>query len=294
MGKKKVIARIYGGLGNQLFIYSAARRLSIKNNSELIIDNVSGFANDVKYKRVYQLSKFNIKCRLANKSERLEPFFDIRRKIGITKTRFIPKCKNTWYIQNGIGFDPRMLELKLNGLIRIEGYWQSEDYFKDISEIIKNDLKLIIQVDNKNDLVAQDIAKNNSIAVHFRFFDTNISECSENVENTYYEKAYQYIESIISNPHYYVFSDMPKLAYEKFTMIGKCFTVIDINNDLIDGSIYDFWLMSQCQHFIIANSTFSWWGAWLSPNKNKIVVAPNLPGTNWNIENRIPKEWILL
>ena len=112
--KSKIILRVFGGLGNQLFSYAAARRLAEVNNSELVINNVSGFSLDKKYKRRYQLNNFSITCRKANYLERLEPFSKTRRYFYAKWNKFLPFEKRFFLTEEGLGFDPRLINLKVS------------------------------------------------------------------------------------------------------------------------------------------------------------------------------------
>jgi hypothetical protein len=289
----KIIPRLFGGLGNQLFIYACARRLAIKTNSELVIDNISGFKYDKVYKRNYQLHNFNISARFATKLELFYPFSRIRRFIIklLNKKKLFNKKR---YIQQEVYFEKRILDLKPKRTIYLEGYWQSENYFKDIENIIREDLLFIKPTDDLN-LYYSELIKNSeiSISVHYRFFDTidNVN----NLNNVYYNKAFSYFSKLFPNATYFIFSD------KKLTNINTLINernIIYINHNKSDDSAYkDLWLMSLCKNFIISNSTFSWWGAWLSTYNDKIIIGPKLDKNSIDVKGidlEYPKEWILL
>ena len=298
MPEKKVIARLFGGLGNQLFIYAAARRLAFKSNATLVLDIVSGFKNDDLYKRKFQLNHFSIKGRYANKNEQFFPFPKLGRFILRSINKFIPLNHKSFLVQSGINYDDRLLNIIPSNHLFIEGYWQSEKYFKDIDSIIREDFEIIPPKDETNLILASKISTLNSVSVHFRDFDKvnmSVKEC--NISLDYYINAIKYLENISSNFHYFVFSDNPNLASTVLLLPEEKVTFV--NNNLGDENAYaDLWLMSLCQHFIIANSTFSWWGAWLSKKPNKLVITPNVylnlndSVTAWGFEGLIPDEWI--
>ena len=127
---KKIITRIVGGLGNQLFIYAAARRLALVNHAELVLDDVSGFVRDHDYKRQCQLDHFKITCRKATAAERLEPFSRVSRYLKRRWNQSLPFAQRTYLVQEGMDYEPRLLQLKPQGTLYLEGYWQSEKYFK--------------------------------------------------------------------------------------------------------------------------------------------------------------------
>jgi hypothetical protein len=297
MQKKKIITRIYGGIGNQLFIYAASRRLALYNDCELVIDNVSGFIND-KFGRKYELDKFNIKSRLATKKERFEPFSKIRRFLVRRFNSILPFHKRNYIQQNSYFFEQRLINLKINGCLVLEGYWQSEDYFIDYEETIRQELSILSPSDPYNITIQNEIFSKKSVAIHIRFFNNPLDSNNYNASCDYYTKAIKLMDQINSNAHYFVFSDNLELALKTINLPLERCTLVNQNN--LEHSYLDLWLMSSCENFIIANSTFSWWGAWLSKHPNKIIIAPNMNLNNpngltyWNVQNQIPKSWILI
>lgn len=291
----KVIVRIIGGLGNQLFCYAAARRLAVVNDAELIIDDVSGFKYDKRYRRKYSLDHFNIPCRKATPAERLEPFPRIRRYIIRRLNQYRPFDKRRYIKQEKLDFDERLLNLKFKGTIYLEGYWQSCLYFKDVEDIIRKDLEIRPPTDKVNLSVARQISKNNAVACHVRFFDPPESKGLNNLVKDYYFRAVKEIERRVSNPHYFVFSDHPDSAQYLLPLHDDKFTLVSHNNG-DEKAFADLWLMTKCKHFIIANSTFSWWGAWLSEYSGKHVIAPDYEMQKgrvaWGFSGLLPDEWI--
>ena len=292
-----IIARVKGGLGNQLFIYAAARRLALFNSIELVLDDKSGFERDFTYQRTYQLDKFNIPFLKANRSKRLEPFSRIRRYLKRKFNELVPFESRTYICQQGDSFDARLLTLSCKKDVWLEGYWQSERYFKNIEAVIRNDLQITPPADDINVNLALRINGCIAIAVHIRLFDNPDEFSSNNITSIYYEKAIAIIERIAPDAHYFIFSDQPNAVIKRFVFPKGRFTFVSHN--LSDEHAYaDLWLMSLCQHFIIANSTFSWWGAWLSVRQGKCVIAPAVRITHgkmaWGFEGLLPDEWIKL
>jgi hypothetical protein len=292
----KIIVRIKGGLGNQLFCYTAARRLAIINNVELVMDDVTGFVRDSQYKRQYALKYFCLPIRKATPSERLEPFDRYRRGVMKWLSRKQPFSERRYLEQEGINFDDRLLDLKVKGTLYLDGLWQSENYFKDVEQTIRKDLQIISPQDAKNQQLSTKIADCNAVALHVRWFDNPTSTGLHNLSTDYYQNAISLIEQKVDSPHYFLFSDDPAAASKKINIPQDRVTFVNHNQG--DENAYaDMWLMSQCQHFITANSTFSWWGAWLSNYPHKIVITPNikLSGvTSWGFDGLIPNEWILM
>lgn len=294
----KVIPRIFGGLGNQLFIYAAARRLALVNRAELVLDNRSGFTRDDRYQRQYQLDHFAIPCRKATALERLEPFSRIRRYAKRRWNARKPFEQRNYLRQEGVDFDPRLLKLKPRNCLYLEGYWQSEDYFKDIEPQIREDLRIQPPTDAINQQMAIQIRTTHAVAVHIRFFDAPTGVIVNNAPNDYYQRAIHTMKAHLSNAHYYLFSDQPEAARAHIPLNDDRITLVQ-HNQCETMAYADLWLMMQCQHFIIANSTFSWWGAWLAENPNKLVIAPGfkLIGrdsgkiTSWGFMGHIPDQW---
>ena len=293
---KKVFPVLTGGIGNQLFIYSAARCISYINNAELILDDLTGFKNDLTYFRKFQLNHFNIKARIANKSECLYPFRGIR-KLFLNFLNKISIQKNlVFYQEKDISYNPNFVNKKFKKVFILEGYFQSEKYFSGIENIIRNDLKFIKPTDHVN-LEWEKVILNqvNSVAIHIRFFESIENKSNSNLQLDYYDRAFEYINNVITNPHFFIFSDNYIQAKQIVHFWNCDYTIVTTKNNQ-DNAYADLWLMSLCNNFIIANSTFSWWGAWLSTNSSKIVIAPKeqkIKGVSkWGFDGLIPNQWI--
>jgi hypothetical protein len=300
MNRPVVILRSVGGLGNQLFAYAAARRLALASNSELVIDHISGFRYDTQYQRDFQLDHFAIPCRKATAVERLEPFSRIRRNLLRRWNTQHPFEQRGYIQQEGIDFDPRLLTLRPSGTLYLEGYWQSEGYFKDVEPQIREDLRIIPPKNDANQQMAARIQNHVAVALHVRFFDepeqsSPSQSAANNAPGDYYQRAIAEMEQRVPRAHYFLFSDRPDAARARIPMPDERITLVHHNQG--DAMAYaDLWLMTQCQHFIIANSTFSWWGAWLSMNPNKLVIAPGFErrvgASSWGFRGLLPIEWV--
>ncbi|TVT47087.1 MAG: alpha-1,2-fucosyltransferase [Denitromonas halophila] len=291
----KVISMILGGLGNQLFCYAAARRLAIVNDAELVLDDISGFEMDHLYRRSFQLDRFNIVSRKATWFERMEPAGRLRRKISRVLAERIEFSRRKYVYQKGVDFDPRLLTLRFSGDLYLHGNWQSFRYFFDIEDVLRRDLEMVPPRDVANLSLCQKIESCESVAVHYRFFDQGGGGGVNNISKDYYRRAMEAVELISGDVVYFVFSDRPDLARSSGGFPERRTVYVDINEG-VDSPCNDLWLMSKCQSFIIANSTFSWWGAWLGNRPGKIVVAPGarIQGgvMNWGFEGLLPESWI--
>jgi len=276
-----------------------ARRLATVNCAELVIDHVSGFVRDCAHRRMYALDRFHISARKATPAERMEPFERYRRGLAKLLARRRLFEKRRYIEQEGNDFDPRLLRFRFNGTVYLDGLWQSEKYFKDVEDLVRQDLRIRPPQDDENLAMAETIRSCKGICVHVRFFDSPDADgCAEtyNVGKHYYARARAEITSQLDNLHFFIFSDNPDVARRQLRLPESIATSVSQNRG--DETAYaDLWLMTQCKHFIISNSTFSWWAAWLAENKDKIVIAPDikLGGiTAWGFKGLIPEGWISL
>ena len=289
----KIITRFFGGIGNQLFSYAAARRLALMNKAELVLDDVTGFTDDHIYQRHYQLDHFNIPFRKATAVERLEPFSRVRRLLKRKWNRHLPFAERAYLVQEGINFDSRLLHYKPQRTVYLEGYWQSEDYFKDVAQTIHQDLEITPPTDAANLAMAIKICGCSAVAVHVRFFDEPNASSINNARADYYRSAFEEMERLVPAAHYFIFSDQPEAARTRIPLSDARVTLV-VHNQGDEHAYADLWLMTQCKHFIIGNSTFSWWGAWLAERSDTVVISPgSVKGllTAWGFIGNLPSRW---
>lgn len=271
---KKVIARIRGGLGNQLFCYAAARRLALVNNAELVIDDLSGFLRDTTYRRHYELDRFHISARKATPHERKEPFERYRRGIAKIIAGKTPFHKRRYIEEKDTAFDSRLLELKINRTVYLDGLWQDERYFVDIEDVIRKDFTFIEPDDSENKKFAELIKKQeNPVSIHIRWYSEPQSKSDAIPLFQYYIKAIDHIKRKVKDPCFFVFSDFIEHLTELTEKLDN-YVLVNINNTRKNMAYADMWLMSLCKHHIIANSSFSWWGAWLGKRESQIIFKP--------------------
>lgn len=293
-----IIVKLMGGLGNQMFQYAAGRRLAHVHNVPLKLD-LSWFNNieNVNTARRYELHIFNITADTASpeevalfKKDRLSAFPDLIKKI-INAATLLQNSK--WIREKHYHFDPAVLELPDN--VYLEGYWQSEKYFSDIERVIRKEFTVKIEPDPLNRQIADAIDRSEAISIHVRRGDYVLNPATREFHGIctldYYRAAIEKIASHTQRPHFYFFSDEPEWVKENLSP-GYPATIIDHNGP--DKAYEDMRLMSLCRHHVIANSSFSWWGAWLCGNPEKIVIAPkrwfNKPDIS--TDDLIPETWI--
>lgn len=294
-----VIVKIFGGLGNQMFQYAAARRLAYKLNVELKLD-ISWFKNRTykrdDQKRKYSLGNFNILEEFINYNEIkffIFPYLSILNKFEKMLYK-IRRGKLLYIKEKYFHFNPKILDLPDN--IYLDGYWQNEKYFLDVKGIIINEFKVKNPILGRNKEVFEKIRLSESVSIHIRRGDyiTNprvAKKLGGICDFNYFFRSIDYIGKKIKNPVFFFFSDDINWVKENFAIKHPC-VFIDFNNIL--NSYEDMRLMSQCKHNIISNSSFSWWGAWLNPNSNKIVIAPRKWFNDFskNTSTLIPSNWL--
>ncbi len=281
-----IIVRLKGGLGNQLFQYAAAKQLSVKYNIPLKLDLSFLEADASDYtKRHYELDKFKINADICTVEE-AERAMQKQRGNVFHKTRIREKKFRLYKIK-----------LRTGNNYYLNGYWQSEKYFKDIEDLIRKEFVFKETIDDEYFIrLEQQIVSSNSVSVHFRRTDYITNEKAikhfEICSLDYYQRAVELLSGRISQLKLFVFSD--DIAWVK-THFRTQYPTVFVETS--DPSLHsDFRLMSMCKQHIIANSTYSWWAAWLNPDKEKIVIAPRKWYKNkreqWHAADRIPKEWI--
>jgi len=295
--KNKLIVRLKGGLGNQLFCYAAGKRLAHVNSAEFILDHITGFETDIIYKRTYQLHNFNVKAKFASPSQRMEPFKIFRKKAlhYIAKKQKFEDRKFIFQEKNP--FEERLVNLKFKGTRYLDGYWQSEKYFTDIETELREELTLKNELDVTSNHIFNKISSTNAVSIHFRWFDDLGSNKSNNISIEYYLKAIEHCKSEINDPHFFVFSDNLESVLKVLPLSQNEFTLVNHNTHQ-DEAYKDLWLMSKCKAIIMANSTFSWWAGWLGEPHMNFVICPgrtiNHEGriTSWNFDGHLPDRWI--
>jgi hypothetical protein len=277
-GVLMIVVQLLGGLGNQMFQYACGRALALRTGKKLYLD-VSSYS--VYKQRRYELDVLNIQATIINLIEDKE----IGNSLGIPGIQVYPERQHN--------FDPNVFVLR-DSVFLWGGFWQTEKYFQDFANIIREELapKLpSLSVESLN--MAKEIKEHLSIAVHVRRTDYAIAVKLGILPMDYYEHAKRSLTKIFPAARYYVFSDDVEWCNREFTVFPNAH-VVEHTGEI--GCHEDLWLMSQCQHNVIANSTYSWWGAWLNDNPHKIVIAPErwFAGEHLNTQDLIPDKWIKL
>ena len=291
---ESVITHLIGGLGNQMFQYAAGYALSRRLSATLKFD-VSDFSSYKLHNGLELLNIFNCPLELASQHE-IEAILGRRTNIGILR-RFILLAYKHLRPQH-IAIDRYRPEdlFNVETPVYIKGYWQSERYFKDYSQEIRGIFTFRPAMGDQNLETVRQILDGNSISIHVRRGDyvTNLKAAAELgvTPISFYRSAISYVESRLPSPRFFVFSDDPDWAKSN---LRTGFPTEYINHNHGSCSFFDMQLMSRCRHHIITNSSFSWWGAWLNPSHEKIVIGPRKWFANpKRLHNPCPAEWVLL
>lgn len=292
-----VTVRIFGGLGNQLFEYAFGRSLSLKKNDPVLV-----------------LDYYDQLIRADFEGENLTKITDafdlpVKLYIGKMRKKLIHK-RNFAYLDRLITgvhlktkcvikedkYDRLQKEIEKRRNIYLIGYWQSEQYFNDIKDIIRNEFKFKIEQQARNLNLYKEIIGSNSVSLHIRGKDYLIKPMYKpsygRCDVKYYMDAIDIISRFNSNLRIFIFTDDIDNVYQNYKELLKFSKIVNVKADFSSDTL-DLLLMSKCKHNVIANSSFSWWGAWLNKNPNKIVIAPKkwFIDPNYSDADIIPSTW---
>ncbi len=273
-----ILVRFNGGLGNQLFQYAMARAV-MKNGDALLFD-IASFSDDY-LGRIFGLQQYAIKGTILKHPKVLNLFRQgtklnrVANRLGLFKS----VKEAGFYVHNSD-------QITTKYFTYIEGYWQSEKYFSSL----RNALLMELKPQKMPIALPTWIHQPNTVAVHVRRTDYLNDERYGFLGEAYYQAALGYIRSRVANPLFVFFSD--DLVWCK-----KMFKEADVllcEEVEWQADYLQLYLISKCAHQIIANSSFSWWGAWLNTNSQKIVIKPNMPFKDMRLlyQSHYPETWI--
>ncbi|NTW33494.1 MAG: alpha-1,2-fucosyltransferase [Bacteroidetes bacterium] len=295
-----IIVSIFGGLGNQMFQYALGRHLSYMLKTDLKFDTSFNFIRtDFNIEDIpFIFDIFDVKGELATESEikklKGEGLKRIYNSLYWRWQYLKPFHKQHLIKERFFHFDADIFKCSKNTYLH--GYWQSEKYFKGIKNLIIEDFQIKKPIELNNFEIANRINSEESVSIHLRGRDyikkEEINKIYFTCDESYYERCIKTISEKIQKPHFFIFSDDPEWA-KSFLKIDYPFTFVE-GNSWNKTNYEDFRLMSMCKHNIIANSSYSWWAAWLNQNPNKIVIAPQkwFNDKSFNASDLIPEEWI--
>lgn len=290
-----IIVKLIGGLGNQMFQYAAGRALSHRLGVALKLDKTAFATYDL---HAYAIDNFNIHEQFAAPADldRVARFQGWKRRAwnAAVACLTLGTVRPIQYVsENGHGFNDAVSGLTDDTYLA--GYWQTERYFKDIESVIRQDFSQATPRDDLNERCLRRIeATDHPVSLHVRRADyvtdptaaTTHGACSPG----YYRRCIDLIRQAVGTPHLFVFSD--DIDWTRTALSFDCpATFVDHNGP--ERNYEDLALMSRCHHHIIANSTFSWWGAWLNPRPDKLVCAPDpfFAAADRDDSDIIPASW---
>lgn len=287
-----IVVRMCGGLGNQMFQYATGRAIALANGAELVLD-LDWYRRTpaTNTPREYELARYPIHARLPSTREQTIARFYSGRVL-----RRLPLVPRPWHVlrERSFAFDKAALEARDETYL--DGYWQSYKYFEEIAEQLRIELTPTPQPSSHDLSVLDRIRGCDSVSVHVRRGDYVMQKAAASVHGVctleYYHAAMRAITDSVREPHFFVFSDDIEWTRQNLAFPGPV-TFVDHNGP--STAFQDIRLMSSCRHHVIANSSFSWWGAWLSPHQNRTVVAPRLWFADGRATNDLtPAHWIRL
>ncbi|WP_029276675.1 alpha-1,2-fucosyltransferase [Pedobacter borealis] len=276
---------IIGGLGNQMFQYAYGKALAIKYKTDLFLDisiYETGLSN-----RSFDLGIFNLENVVIGSSNYLE----------LKDWKYVVELNDLNFSFNN---DPLASISNLDNLISagntiiiLNGYWQSEKYFLSIADIVRKTFRIRESLDGKWEKLYRRIKQTTSIMINVRRGDyLNLLDYHGVVSLEYLNEAMQFMSSNVHSPIFFVFSDDIPWCRRNLAHTTNLF--------FVDESYYTqtfdkyLTLMTCCKHFIISNSSYAWWAAWLSDGNEKIVIAPKrwFANDKLNTIDLIPEDWI--
>ncbi len=282
-----IIVNLRGRLGNQMFgyaLYCSLKSLGKEVFLDLGCNRESGKQAGIVSATQYNIDLFSVKYQLAN-DEIAKSLMQDKENPNLIKRweyRIFPgRCKYYEEKKTGV-YNP--LIFKFDN-VYLDGYWQSEKYFTDIAGEIRNLYQFPDKYSDYQKRVMNQIKNKNSVSIHIRRGDYLAHTDIYGVTDIkYYQKAMLFFQERKENIHFFIFTN--DIGWAKKNFSGTNITVIENSQDLLTNNL-DMSLMAFCQHNIIANSSFSWWGAWLNKNPDKIIVAPKV----WEIGKKTQDIW---
>lgn len=283
---KMIIAKLYGGLGNQMFIYAFSRLLQSYYKEPIRLNQFELIYNEVSVtKRNYELGcfKLNHNVKLLNQKE--SEFWEFLLRI---KKRHVPEkieCYNLYkqFAKTGLYTSTLLYQyynfVYTNHRLKfIDGYFMSWKYYESIKPILQKDFRFKFPPSLSNKNLLKEIKESNAVCVHIRrgdYISKDFRRTNALCGESYYSQAIKKLSSQLTNPIFFIFSNSSSDI--KWIQTNYHFSNCNIRYVDLDNPGYeDLRLMMNCKHFILANSSFSWWAQYLCKYKEKLVVAPNV------------------
>lgn len=284
-----IIIQVAGGLGNQMQQYALYRKfLSLGKEAKL---DISWFTEESRQDKVYAKRKLeldyfeNLPYEVCTREEK-EALIGNGSLFSKVKGKLFPASKKLF--QESEMYHPEILDLEDCYLC---GYFACEKYYADIMDSLRDIIRFPASKNPENHRLAEQMSREQSVSIHIRrgdYLDAENAAMFGNIcTEAYYQGAIREMKQIYPDARFYIFSD--DADYVRKTYVGEEYTSVDINKG--SDSFYDIWLMSRCKHNICANSTFSFWGARLNPNKEKVMIRPSIHKNSQRFVAEQMHEW---
>jgi len=288
--KNKLIIRLSNEMGNQMFMYASAYSISKELNRSLYIDDETAFLSKKNVSK-FGLNSLSITSPTAPETLKFKSLSGYFKRKLLIKTDFL-RFKKKFYIEKKdrnkkTNYSNYYKNLRFDNNLFLEGHFESEKYFQNYADEIKNEFKLKNQDILKKNPYFNEINKQNSVSICLRqnrYIEGRGQNTFQNKQKSwkftleqinYINKSVDYIKSKVSNPSFFLWSnDFSNIDKNKFNFNYEEIKFYD-NESALDKRILSLFLLAQCKHFIVTASTFNWWGAWLSERNDKIILRPS-------------------
>jgi hypothetical protein len=266
---RRVIVFLNGGLGNQMFQYAAGRALALRNGVDLVLDTWSGFIRDFQYRRHYELDALPIQARAASPWERM-PIWLYRadkRLRGIRETCIQPRWYGRFLVETDFEYLVEVAQAPIDGTTWLVGYWQSPRYFSEYDETLRGELMPPAPVRQRFLDMGRLMRESESVALGVRLYEESANPAAHARDGRV--KTAGDINGVIAHmrsqrpdARFFVFCTQRSPMFEQLDLPES--TVFVTHDDGYKGTLETLWLLSQCRHHVFTNSSYYWWGAWLS------------------------------
>jgi hypothetical protein len=294
-GYTVIAATLVGGLGNQLFQYAAGRSLALRHDTELVLDLsfLRSAQSELATPRTYELACFPVEAEIAESVRSWEPLTSAS-GLRVRAAARVNRARSRFTILRQRGFEFQPAFFSADDRTHLLGFWQSEAYFAEHADHLRRELTPPAPSAAAADLLAR-VAHDKSVSLHVRRGDYAHDAATRRVHGVlseaYYRAALDAIVARVgSDVDVYAFSDEPAYCRDNLDL-GVPFTVVELEAAPDHEELS---AMSACRHHVIANSSFSWWGAWLDPRTDGIVVAPErwVADPSVDTSHVVPERWI--
>lgn len=294
--KKRVIVQLCGGIGNQMFQYAAGRAIALRNDAALVLDTWSGFVRDREYHRHYELDPLPIQARHCSTWERLPTWlYRIEKKTLKTPPKSIDKKPYGVFInETAFEYSALMRSYAMDSSCYLNGYWQSPKYFHDIEPILLKELRPPTPKEKLFLSLGDQMNNEGSVALGVRLYEESSDPSAHALDGKVktipdINGAINNIRARAPNSKFYVFCTHHSEILDSLQLPPNSTFVTHDNG--YEGTLQRLWLLAQCRHHVITNSSFYWWGAWLGQQNHEREQQVVLAADNFCNKDSLPATW---